>query len=177
MTLQSLDNKVIEEFGFIAAFNKKMAKKVERLAKRAKRVTSNVTKAASTNQKTWKPPASQKTKTDDSNSAFGIPGLDSILGPIKEFFENLISNMKSKIGGVLNKIVDIKQIIVDKLSGLFDPLVEKFEGPLRNIMIAGAILIIITILGQVVVPIFSYLIPVDCPSCSCPSCPPKLASV
>ncbi len=170
MTLQSLDNKVIEEFGFIgniAALTKKIAK----------RVTSNVTKAASTNQKAWKPPASQKTKTDDSDSAFGIPGLDSILGPIKEFFENLISNMKSKIGGTLDRIVNIKETIVDKLSGLFDPLVKKFEGPLQNIMIAGALLVFITILGQVIVPIFSYLMPVDCPKCSCPSCPPKLSTV
>jgi hypothetical protein len=173
MTLQSLDNKVIEEFGFIgniAALKKK-------IAERAKRVTSNVTKAASTNQKAWKPPASQKTKTDDSDSAFGIPGLDSILGPIKEFFENLISNMKSKIGGTLDRIVNIKETIVDKLSGLFDPLVKKFEGPLQNIMIAGALLVFITILGQVIVPIFSYLMPVDCPKCSCPSCPPKLSTV
>ena len=134
-------------------------------------------KAESTNQKAWKPPASQKTKTDDSDSAFGIPGLDSILGPIKEFFENLISNMKSKIGGTLDRIVNIKETIVDKLSGLFDPLVKKFEGPLQNIMIAGALLVFITILGQVIVPIFSYLMPVDCPKCSCPSCPPKLSTV
>lgn len=173
MTLQSLDNKVIEEFGFIG----NIAALTKKIAERAKRVTSNVTKAASTNQKAWKSPASQKTKTDDSDSAFGIPGLDSILGPIKEFFENLISNMKSKIGGTLDRIVNIKETIVDKLSGLFDPLVKKFEGPLQNIMIAGALLVFITILGQVIVPIFSYLMPVDCPKCSCPSCPPKLPTV
>ena len=111
---------------------------------------------------------------EDSDSAFGIPGLDSVLGPIKEFFENLISNIKSRIGGTLDKIVNIKETIVEKLSGLFDPLVKKFEEPLRNIMIAGAILVFVTILGQVIVPIFAYFIPVDCPECSCPSCPPKL---
>ena len=70
-----------------------------------------------------------------------------------------------------------RNTIVDKLAGLFDPLVKKFEGPIRNIMIAGAVLVIVTILGQVIIPIFSYLIPVDCPNCSCPSCPPKFATV
>jgi len=188
MTLQSLDNKNIEEFGLIGnmgAFQAKIraaaaaaavAAKVA-AAKKASPATSRAVYGGSPTQKGWVPPVSKKTNAEKSDSAFGIPGLDSILGPIKEFFENLISNIKSKIGGTLNKIVNIKQTIVDKLSGLFDPLVKKFEGPLRNIMIAGAVLVIVTILGQVVVPIFSYLIPVDCPNCSCPSCPPKLASV
>jgi len=177
MTFQSLDNKNIEEFGWIGDIQAKIKAAAAKVAATTRAAAKAAPAKAAPTQKGWKPPASQKTKTDDSDSAFGIPGLDSILGPIKEFFENLISNMKSKIGGTLDRIVNIKETIVDKLSGLFDPLVKKFEGPLQNIMIAGALLVFITILGQVIVPIFSYLMPVDCPKCSCPSCPPKLSTV
>jgi hypothetical protein len=134
-------------------------------------------RVAQATQKGWTPPVSKKTNVDNSDSAFGIPGLDSILGPIKDFFTNLINTMKDKIGGTLNKILNIKDTIVEKLGGLFDPLVKKFQGPLRNIMIAGAVLVVVTILGQVIIPVFSYMVPVDCPNCSCPPCPPKLANV
>ena len=186
MTIQSSDNKNIEEFGWIGDIQAKI--RAAAAAAKASPATSRSVYGGSSKPtqkggsskpipKGWTPPVSKKTNVDNSDSAFGIPGLDSILGPIKKFFENLINTMKDKIGGALNKIVNIKDTIVDKLSGLFDPLVQKFEGPIRNIIIAGAILVIVTILGQVVIPIFSYLVPVDCPNCSCPSCPPKLATV
>jgi len=163
MSIQSSDNKNIEEFGIFGVYGG--------------RPTQHYGGRSRPTQKGWTPPVSKKENADNSDSAFGIPGLDKILGPIKEFFTNLINSMKEKIGGALKKIVNIKHIIVEKLEGLFEPLVKKFEGPLRNIMIAGAILVIVTILGQVIVPIFSYLIPIDCPNCSCPPCPPKFATV
>jgi hypothetical protein len=161
MTFQSLDNKNIEKFGYVSTV-------------RAKGVYGGSSKPT---QKGWTPPVSKKTKVDNSDSAFGIPGLDKILGPIKEFFIGLINGIKGKIGGLLNRILNLKDTIVEKLGTLFEPLVRKFEEPIRNIMIAGAVLVIVTILGQVIIPIFSYLIPVDCPNCSCPSCPPKFATV
>ena len=65
MTLQSLDNKVIEEFGWIGDIQAK----IKAAAAKVAATTRAAAKAAPT-QKGWKPPASQKTKTDDSDSAF-----------------------------------------------------------------------------------------------------------